>query len=422
MGADRQRSAAQSALGRRPAVLRDPLLPRAGHGNRLHRRQALGDPAPRRRQRLPRGAHDPEPRREAGEPRRSRRGGLRLRRPVRGQGRAREEGNVLGARRVRCSAARLQAREVHARDVDLGVGAGPGRQGRAHVQGSHRAAQSWTTGPRRCHGIRRRRNLRAAEVRAWSAARAPEHGAQPREMDRGGASARVRLGRAPRHVPAQPRRPCGPALLAARRRGAKSAGSRPALVHDDVRPRQHLHEPAGAAVHARARGDDAARARGLAGQPRRRLPRRGSRPDPARDALRRDDCVRGASALAVLRLRRRDAAVRRAARRVRALDGRPQARAGARERGPSRAQLDRRVRGSPRHRLHLVPAAQREDGAREPVLEGLLGLDLLPRRPVAGVPTRDLRAAGVRVRREGARRSARPSRLEGPGSRRSARA
>ena len=60
----------------------------------------------------------------------------------------------------------------------------------------------------------------------------------------------------------------------------------------------------------------------LAGHARRRLPRRGPRPDPARDALRRDDRVRGAAALAVLRLRRRHAAVRRAARRVRALDRR----------------------------------------------------------------------------------------------------
>ena len=58
------------------------------------------------------------------------------------------------------------------------------------------------------------------------------------------------------------------------------------------------------------------------GTPRRRLPRRGSGPDPARDALRGDDGVRGAAALALLRLRRRHAAVRRPARRVRALDRR----------------------------------------------------------------------------------------------------
>ena len=67
-------------------------------------------------------------------------------------------------------------------------------------------------------------------------------------------------------------------------------------------------------------GDDAAGPRGLAGQPPRRLPRRGPRADPARDALRRDGGIRGASAHAVLRLRRRDAAVRRPARRIRTLD------------------------------------------------------------------------------------------------------
>ncbi len=45
-----------------------------------------------------------------------------------------------------------------------------------------------------------------------------------------------------------------------------------------------------------------------------------TRSDPGRDALRRADRVRGAAAFAVLRLRGRDAAVRRVARRVRALD------------------------------------------------------------------------------------------------------
>ena len=43
------------------------------------------------------------------------------------------------------------------------------------------------------------------------------------------------------------------------------------------------------------------------GSRRRRLPRRGPGPDPPRDALRRDGRVRGAAALAVLRLRRRHA-------------------------------------------------------------------------------------------------------------------
>ena len=68
-------------------------------------------------------------------------------------------------------------------------------------------------------------------------------------------------------------------------------------------------------------------------------------------------------------------------------------------------ELDRRLRGSPGNRVHLVQAPQREDGAREPVLEGFVGLDLLPRRPTPRVPARDLRAAGLRVRREGPRRA-----------------
>ena len=68
-----------------------------------------------------------------------------------------------------------------------------------------------------------------------------------------------------------------------------AAGRRPAVVHDDVRARQHLHEPAGASVHTGARGHHAPRARRLAGRALGRLPRRGSGPDPARNALWGDD-------------------------------------------------------------------------------------------------------------------------------------
>ena len=60
--------------------------------------------------------------------------------------------------------------------------------------------------------------------------------------------------------------------------------------------------------------------------------------------------------------------------------GDTQARARARVRGARGAELDRRVRRPQGQRLHLVPAPQRGDRPREPVLEGLLGLDLLPRR------------------------------------------
>ena len=54
-----------AALDRRPAVLRDALLPRARHRHRLRRREALGDPPARGRRRLPRGADDPQPRRRS---------------------------------------------------------------------------------------------------------------------------------------------------------------------------------------------------------------------------------------------------------------------------------------------------------------------------------------------------------------------
>ena len=83
--------------------------------------------------------------------------------------------------------------------------------------------------------------------------------------------------------------------------------------------------------------------------------------------------------------------------------------------------VDRRVRRPPGQRLHLVPAPQRGDRPREPVLEGLLGLDLLPRRPAARLPARDVRAPGLRLRREDARRAACAARLERPGVRRRAR-
>ena len=92
-----------------------------------------------------------------------------------------------------------------------------------------------------------------------------------------------------------------------------------------------------------------------------------------------------------------------------------------RARGPRGAELDRRVRRPPGRRLHLVPAPQREDRPREPVLEGLLGLDLLPRRQASRLPARDLRAPGLRLRREDARRAAGARGLEGPGVRRRAR-
>ena len=78
----------------------------------------------------------------------------------------------------------------------------------------------------------------------------------------------------------------------------------------------------------------------------------------------------------LLRRRRRDAAVRDPARRVRALDGRQGAGQGPRGRSARGDQLDRPVRRPDGQRLHLVQAAERPDRPREPELEGLLKLDL----------------------------------------------
>ena len=69
VGADDRRPAAERAVGRRPALLGDALLPRPRDGHRVRRREGVGDPAARRRRRLSRGDHDPEPRREADRPR-----------------------------------------------------------------------------------------------------------------------------------------------------------------------------------------------------------------------------------------------------------------------------------------------------------------------------------------------------------------
>ncbi len=69
-------------------------------------------------------------------------------------------------------------------------------------------------------------------------------------------------------------------------------------------------------------------------------------------------------------------------------------------------------------RLHRVQAAQRADRAREPELEGLLELDLVRGRAAALVPAGDVRAPGLRVRRQGPGRAARADRVEGPRLRR----
>ena len=167
------------ALGRRSAVLRDALLPRPGDGHRLRRLEAVGHPAARRRRRLPRGADHPEPRREPGRPDRADRGGVRLRRPVRGQGRAREEGDVLldGSRRHACVLG-YERETLPARDDDLGDRSGRARRARADVRGRDRAARR--VDDRSCSVVTamvgQAGTPRAPEVRPGAEAGASAHG------------------------------------------------------------------------------------------------------------------------------------------------------------------------------------------------------------------------------------------------------
>ena len=187
--------------------------------------------------------------------------------------------------------------------VDLGLGAGAARQEGPDLQGPHRAARQLDDRPRRRRprcSARARRTIRpkyargARPGRAWSGTSSNGSTDAPRlECD---------WEPLPRDLPAQPGRPRGAALLAADRRRAEPArrglpwfmtmfGRDSIFTSLQALP----FTPELAATTLRALGD-------WQGTPARRLPRRGSRPDPARDALRRADGVRGAAALAVLRL------------------------------------------------------------------------------------------------------------------------
>ena len=69
-------------------------------------------------------------------------------------------------------------------------------------------------------------------------------------------------------------------------------------------------------------------------------------------------------------------------------------------RGAGRAGVDRPLRRPRRRRLRRVRAAQQADRPRQPVLEGFVGLDRLRRRHTGADTARDLRAAGLRLRRQ----------------------
>ena len=270
----------------------------------------------------------------------------RLRRPVRGQGRAGEAGHVRHADRGRPARPRLRARDVQARDRRSPRPCRP----RVDEHGLTFAIQiephgQWTTdldvvtSPCGAGGTARRAEVRtrpnARRVRTWR---------RPRRLDRGCATPRVRLGAAEGDLSAEPRRPRRAALLAAdRRRPSLPAAGLPWFMtmfgRDSIfTSLQALpFVPELAATTLRVLGD-------WQGSRHRRLPRRGPWPDPPRDALRRDGRVRGAAPLALLRRRSTRRRCMCPARRVRALDRRPEARPRARVRGAGRAELDRRVR------------------------------------------------------------------------------
>ena len=160
--------------------------------------------------------------------------------------------------------------------------------------------------------------------------------------------------------------------------------SRDAVVHDRLRPRHDHHVPADAALRPGARAHRARGAGRAPGARGRSVDRRRAGEDRPRGAHRQ-----GREALVpdVLRHRRRDAALPRAALRGLALDGRHLPRARAEGARAPRARVDRQVGRPRRRRLRRVPAAQRPR-AREPVVEGLGRLAALRRRPHRADPDR----------------------------------
>ena len=141
------------------------------------------------------------------------------------------------------------------------------RRGRPDVRAPARAARRVDDRPRRRH----RRSgaggtYDAAEVQRGTASRRVRTWSEPREVDRPTRRASSATGSRCRTTYRRSLVDLAALRFSPPVAGGRSlAGRRAAVVHDDVRTRQHLHQPAGAAVHARARGDDAARARRLAG-------------------------------------------------------------------------------------------------------------------------------------------------------------
>ncbi len=306
-----------------------------------------------------------EPRPRAGRARGAHRGGRRLRRPLRGQGRDGEEGR-RATQHVEGDAHRpaLHARALRPRDLDQRDRArGRARRGRRHLPHPDRArtaagARASTSSrpssdaaePTRASPLPARRVARRSPKapRAWrngSRAR-PRSSPSWRPLEEVYARSLVDLA-ALRFYPAVLRE--GQAVPAAGLPWFMALFGRDSLITSyqalPLRPRARRRRRCASLALFQATG-------------RRRVPRRRAREDPARAPLRRADRLRGAAALAVLRLGRLDAALPHRARRVRALDGRRRARAALRARGARRPRVDRPVRRPRRRRLRRVPAAQ----------------------------------------------------------------
>ncbi len=204
-----------------------------------------------------------EPREQAGRAHHQDRRGQRLRRPVRGQGRAEEEGQLPRRDHRREPRARLPPRDVCAGDLDLVDRAGgDGREGpdlHGHGAAARRVETELDVGRRRERSTARRERSASAS-RGQRRVRRAEHGPRPAEMARRRRH-RLKCDWEPLHEHIYRRSMTDLAALrfsTADDARPVAAGCRPALVHDHVRARQHLHQPAGAAVQRRARRDHAA--------------------------------------------------------------------------------------------------------------------------------------------------------------------
>ena len=221
LGADHRRRAPQRALHRRPAVLRDPLLPRPGHRHRLHRRQALGDPPARRGRRFPRGA-----RRSSTTTRSPSTSRCASRRAAtsptcsRSRTRCRRRATTTPASRTTGWCSATSARRSRARR-----GSRRRRRARwtrtASPSRAYRAARRVDDRPARGHRLRRLgRAARSAQVRAARQAARPNLERSLEKWLDDAPTLRVRLGLAQDDLPAQPDRPGRAAFLPAHRRAA----------------------------------------------------------------------------------------------------------------------------------------------------------------------------------------------------------